>query len=239
MRTLSFLAGLFVLFGFSVAGQAAEPNALAPVQKEAGWVLLFDGRSLAGWKPTSDADWKATDGEIRATKGAQGWLMTEKEYGDFELHVEFKAPPSTNSGVFFRTPLAPTDPAKDCYELNIAPTDNPFPTASLVGRAKVSVEPEDDTVVAPEGLRRRHVGGPRQPLNPWDGNWHAFDLVVEGAATRISLDDQLLTTVFIEDKASLPGSGHIGLQFREGPVAFRNIRLREITETGNHEGTKE
>ncbi len=37
------------------------------------------------------------------------------------LHVEFKAAKRTNSGVFLRTPLKPTDPAKDCYELNIAP----------------------------------------------------------------------------------------------------------------------
>ena len=62
--------------------------------------------------------------------------MTTVDFADYELHVEFKAPATTNSGIFLRTPLEPKDPAKDCYELNIAPQDNPFPTGSLVGRIK-------------------------------------------------------------------------------------------------------
>ena len=111
--------------------------------------------------------------------------MTEGEYADYELHVEFKAPATTNSGIFLRTPLAPTDPATDCIELNIAPPDNPFPTASIVGRLKVSTAPEGYTVVTPDGEREtRRRGGPAKPIDAWDGQWHAFDVVLDGPTVR-------------------------------------------------------
>ena len=82
------------------------------------------------------------DGEIRTSGEKPGFLMTTTEWAEYLLHVEFKAAARTNSGVFLQTPLAPTDPARDCYELNIAPADNPFPTGSFVGRQKVTRKAE-------------------------------------------------------------------------------------------------
>ena len=89
------------------------------------------GETLYGWQPVGDAKWAVVDGEIRTSGEKPGWLMTTMRWADYELHVEFKADPKTNSGVFLRSALKPTDPAKDCYEVNIAPNDNPFPTGSL------------------------------------------------------------------------------------------------------------
>ena len=111
-------------------------------------------------------------GTITATGEVPGWLMTTTEWGDFELHVEFKATASTNSGIFLRTPLVPTDPTKDCYELNIAPADNPFPTGSLVARSKI-IGDGNDTV-------------------PADG-WHSFDVTVDGGAIHVMLDGKPIT----------------------------------------------
>ncbi len=101
-----------------------------------GWISLFDGETMFGWQPSGDAKWEIVDGEIRTDGAKNGWLMTTTEWANYELHVEFKAAANTNSGVFLRTPLKPTDPTKDCYEVNIAPEDNPFPTGSIVGRRK-------------------------------------------------------------------------------------------------------
>ncbi len=91
---------------------------------------MFDGETLFGWKPVGEAKWEVVDGEIRTSGEKPGFLMTTTRWADYELHVEFKADPKTNSGVFLRTALKPTEPAKDCYEVNIAPQDNPFPTGS-------------------------------------------------------------------------------------------------------------
>ena len=51
---------------------------------------------------------------------------------DYELVVEFKAQEKTNSGIFLRTQLDPQNVETDCYEVNIAPDDNPFPTGGIV-----------------------------------------------------------------------------------------------------------
>ena len=224
-----FLKSLLLFCAFlastAIKTHAAEPtpNQLTPEQIAEGWISLFDGETLFGWQPTSDANWKVEDGAITVSEGEQGFLATTAEFADYELHVEFKAPPTTNSGVFLRTPLKPSDPAKDCYELNIAPEDNPFPTASLVGRAKVALEPETSLRRGAQPRRRR---GPNLAVNPWDGQWHAFDLAVVGNRVRISLDRSLLTTFVKANPGSVPARGHISLQFREGPIAFRNIRLK-------------
>jgi hypothetical protein len=223
----SMLAALVVL---AVAPlHAAEPNQLTPEQIADGWISLFDGQSLFGWTPTSDANWKVEAGAITVSEGGQGFLMTNSEFADYELHVEFKAPPTTNSGIFLRTPLAPADPAKDCYELNIAPVDNRFPTGSLVGRAKISSKPDGYTVTLPDGTSEfRRRGGPARTINAGDGQWHVFDVTVDGSALRILLDGTLLATFVEAETAANPTRGRIGLQFREGPVAFRNIRLKPL-----------
>ncbi len=91
-----------------------------------GWIRLFDGQSLFGWRATSNADWRVENSEIIVEKGEPGFLQTTSQFADFELHIEFQCSNATNSGVFLRSVESPTDPAKDCIELNIAPSDNPF-----------------------------------------------------------------------------------------------------------------
>lgn len=229
--------------------RAAEPNQLTPEQIAAGWINLFDGETLFGWTPTSDANWKVEDAAITVSEGEPGFLMTGSEFADYELHVEFKAPATTNSGVFLRTPLAPTDPAKDCFELNIAPQNNPFPTGSLVARRKwaqgllasnLSSAPpmigtgeqggkdkpraaaSDKAVTAAEAEPPKPAAA--APAANGDA-WHAFDLRLSGDSIDVCLDGRRL---YVHRDDVGPLRGRIGLQFREGPVAFRNIRLRPL-----------
>jgi hypothetical protein len=169
-----------------------------------GWIQLFDGQTLFGWQPTGEAKWEVVDGEIRTAGDKAGFLASTTEWADYELHVEFRAAERTNSGIFLRTPLQPSNPASDCYELNIAPPDNPFPTASLVGRQKAAF-PEDAFPAADQ--------------------WHTFEVTAEGGSITIVLDGE---RVFEYGDPSPVRLGHINLQSREGPVAFRNVRLRPL-----------
>ena len=107
---------------------------LSSEELSVGWIRLFDGQSMMGWRNAGDANWKVEEGALFANEGAPGLLCTSVRFSDFELMLEFKGTDTTNSGVFMRTPAVPKDPAKDCFELNIAPPDNPFPTGSLVAR---------------------------------------------------------------------------------------------------------
>ena len=194
----------------------AEHNRLTSEQIADGWISLFDGETLFGWEKVNEVDWKVVDGEIRATQGDVGFLMTTSQFSDYELHVEFKAQPTTNSGIFLRTPLQPKDPSRDCYEANIAPRDNPYVTGALVGRYKL-----------PDGPRvpRPLKGSPTHPIDAWDGEWHQYDLTVEGNTILVRLDRSLQQRY--EDPQPVT-RGRIGLQFNKGPIAFRNVRLEPL-----------
>ncbi len=165
-----------------------------------GWISLFDGVSLYGWENTSDANWRVENGAIVVDSGEQGLLCTTTQFSDYLLRLEFNSDPDTNSGVFLRTELVPGDVSQDCYELNIAPADNPFPTGGLVQRSKASSD-----------LNR-------------DG-WQAYQVYVVGDRIRVVLDDA--DVLDYQDPHPIK-RGRIGLQRNAGRVAFRNIKLKPL-----------
>ena len=165
-----------------------------------GWLSLFDGKTLFGWKPAKPANWRVENGTIAVDQGKVGLLCTTTQFADYELRLEFKSDKGTNSGIFLHTPPVPTNPAEDCYELNIADQDNPFPTGSLVRRQKV-VGPHDKT------------------------DWQEFAVTLQGAQVTVKLDGKQVLQY--SDKKPLR-RGFIGLQHNKGRVAFRNIRIRPL-----------
>jgi hypothetical protein len=127
------------------------------------------------------------------------------------LSLEFRAPEKTNSGVFLRTASEPTDPGRDCYELNIAPAENPFPTGSFVKRQKVKSPSLDPSPQSRGGETERE--------------WHLFRVTAWGGWITVELDGARVMDYTDKSPVRI---GHIGLQSNQGPVAFRNIRLRPI-----------
>jgi hypothetical protein len=182
------------------ASAAQEPKLLSREELADGWISLFDGETLFGWKAHSKADWHVADGAIVVTEGEKGLLCTTFELADYVLRLEFRSAAGTNSGIFLRTPGVPTDPKSDCYELNIADSDNPFPTGSLVGRAKA------------EG-------------NFDSRDWQSYEVTVLGNRVTVVLDGKKVLEY--TDPSPL-ARGHIGLQLNSGKVEFRNIRLKPL-----------
>lgn len=176
-------------------------NGLTSEQIAEGWLSLFDGQSLYGWKAESKANWKVADRTIEVSAGDMGLLRTTSQFGDFELRLEFKAAKGTNSGIFIRTSPKPKDPADDCLEINIAPPNNPFPTGSLVYRLKADLPEEKET-------------------------WQNYRIVAKGKQLNVWLDGK--QTIDFQMKSGDVGRGFIGLQTREGKVAFRNIYLKPL-----------
>lgn len=213
---LSALLVAIAVHAMAAEEPATKPNQLTAEQIAEGWISLFDGETLFGWTPTSNANWTVEDGAIAVSEGGEGFLMTNSEFGDYELHVEFKAPATTNSGVFLRTPLKPTDPAKDCYELNIAPADNPFPTGSLVGRHKKKGMPPYQGPKLTSDIVAKSKDG-----------WSRVRISVVGDRVTLATADYDGWDEVYQDPNPVP-RGRIGLQFREGPVAFRSIRLKPL-----------
>jgi len=220
----SLLAMLTLLVCLGCQSQVAEPDADPPSSTDAtepttaatppaqlpdllpeaaladGWISLFDGQTLFGWQPDSDANWRVEEGSIVVDQGAKGLLHTTTRFADYVLKIEFRSAPGTNSGIFLHTPPTINDVSQDVYELNIADADNPFPTGSLVNRKKVegTFDSED---------------------------WQAYEITVDGDQITVDLDGERVMEY--QDPNPLR-RGTIALQLNEGKVEFRNIQLKPL-----------
>jgi len=192
-------------FDASINLEALMTARLSAEELDNGWIRLFDNSTMMGWTPTSKANWSITDGVLSASEGEPGFLVTTSRFGDFELQLEYSAASTTNSGVFLRTLSDPKDVQRDCFELNIAPTDNPFPTGSLVGRERVE----------PEAIGELD-----------ETQWHSMHAMCDGNRIQTWIDGKVAAD---HEDTSERKSGLIGLQFRSGPIKFRDIRIRPIT----------
>jgi len=83
------------------------PNNLDAGEKAQGWRLLWDGKTARGWRSARQAEfpgkgWSLANGELAVLAGAGGGdIMTEAEFGAFELQLEFKVSAGANSGIFY------------------------------------------------------------------------------------------------------------------------------------------
>ncbi|MCA9105577.1 MAG: DUF1080 domain-containing protein [Planctomycetales bacterium] len=178
------------------------PRELREDEVQAGWLELFDGETLQGWKNEGDANFVVQEGRIVADTGTAPCLLrTTTQFDDYELTVDFRFTETTNSGVFLRTPPTPTNPTVDCFEVNIAqPTVSPFPTGSLVGREANPIELDTD-------------------------QWHRMSMTIQGGSLRVIVDGERITQV---DSATPVGRGYIGLQYNAGRVEFCNVFVQPL-----------
>jgi len=87
-------------------------SAIAQAPTEGGWVALFNGKDLTGWKKNGEEKWIVEQGTIlcESTANKYGYLTTEKKFRDFDLRLKFKGEAAGNSGVFFHARITGIDP---------------------------------------------------------------------------------------------------------------------------------
>lgn len=197
--------------------------------------VLFDGNSLDGWHGYNGSDagqrWQAEHGflSIRDDGPGQVDLVSDGEFENFELILEWKISPAGNSGIMFNVNESPEydTPWKTGPELQILDND---------GHA-------DSTLRHRAGDLYDLMESRREMAKP-AGEWNEARLLVEDGMLRHWLNDVLVIEIQMWDTAwddlvagskfgSMPGfgkyhSGHIALQDHGDVVAFRNIRIREL-----------
>src|SRR5437879_1665147 len=110
MKRSILILGALALIGSGVVAAA----------QARGWVPLYNGRDLSGWhaKDGKPEAWH-TEGNLLVCQGAGGgWLTSDRQYGDFELRLDYRIPKGGNSGVGIRYP-AQGDPAHEGMEIQI------------------------------------------------------------------------------------------------------------------------
>ena len=167
-----------------------------------GWTTLIDGTSMSGVHAIQAANWHPADGAIVADKGI-GFLMTDREYGDFQIHAEFYAEADTNSGVFLRCSDDQKPDSKVCYEVNIwdmrpAPE---YGTGAIVDVAKVV------------------------PMPKAGGKWNTYDITAKGSEFTVILNGIKTVDGVKNDKLA---KGRIALQYGGGIVRFRKVEVRPL-----------
>ena len=108
--------GCIIFFGCKstkVTSMSTSENVLSNKEKKNGWQLLFDGQTTKGWhtygKQSAGKAWKAEEGALHLDAAAKknfttnegGDLVTDEEFGNFALKIEWKISPKGNSGIIF------------------------------------------------------------------------------------------------------------------------------------------
>ena len=218
-----------------------QHNTLTQAERDAGWMLLFDGRTTNGWRGYGRDDfptggWIVENGELigQSSSGDMdgGDIITTAEFTDFELVFDFKVGPEGNSGVFYRVK-----------------------EHEGVGLWQVAAEYQvlDDPAYIAMGTMdmNTHLTGDNYDLHSAAqrvlhpvGEWNTGRIVVSGNHVEHWLNGQktvefemysddwearVAASKFgVEEHYARAPSGSIGLQDHGTPVWYRNMKIRPI-----------
>ena len=229
---LGWIQGVVVVLCIAGVVQSAESprapdNELTDAEKAEGWVLLFNGRDVRGWKNNNDKPVRAKveNGTVNP-HGSGGYLLVhEKQVGDFVLRCDVKmSQPNCNSGIFVRTGDL-GDPVYSGIEVQISSDTKP----SLHGFGAIY------DLVAPS---KDATNGP--------GKWDTVELRCEGSVIEVSVNRKKLAAIncdqwdqpgrrpdgtrhkFGKAIKDFPRAGYIGLQDHGHDVWYKNIKLRKL-----------
>jgi hypothetical protein len=247
MRMIPARRLLLVLFPALLAAcsSGGKENGAAPAAQNApvtqqksdastdGWRPLFDGRTTAGWHAfgggAPGTGWQAVDGTLART-GEAGDILTDEEFGSFELQLEWKIQEGGNSGIFFNV----VEGSDLQYVWQTGPEMQVLDNARHAdGRSPLTSAGSNYALYAPARDATRPVG-----------EWNAARLIVRGDHVEHWLNGEKLLEyelgsadwrqrVAASKFAQMPRyglarRGHIALQDHGDPVAFRNIRIRVL-----------
>ncbi|MSU78713.1 MAG: DUF1080 domain-containing protein [Gemmataceae bacterium] len=186
-----------------------------------GFQSLFNGKDLDGWKSTVKTKvWGAEKGVIYCEGGGGSYLMTEKQYGDYELRLEYKMPKGGNSGVAIRSPFQ-GDPAYAGMELQLI-DDEGWPDKLQKWQNTGGIY----NVVPPKTLKNRPIG-----------EWNQMTVIAKGRQITVINNGETLVDANLDDYVKehakrhpglLRKDGHIGFQSYNKRVEFRNIFLKPL-----------
>lgn len=247
MLTRRHVLGLFATAAFSSSIASRSRSAAATP----AWTPLFDGQSLAGWKPTAKSPhsrasgnttaghWRVSDGMILGSQDTPengGLLLTTAEFGDAEVALEMKNDFGIDSGIFLRC----TEDGRayqcliDYYEGGTIGGILGERIWKVRGVRNYSFGATPDVITLNENAQRCPVLPEAWPHFWRVGQWNEIRTRIVGDPPTITTWVNGVQILQHGEPASVhPTRGHIGLQIHGGPkskgtVRYRNIRARAL-----------
>ena len=229
----SIATTLLIGLGFVATAHSAQN------EPPEGFTALFNGKNLDGWFGHGTKDprtlWKMSPEELEAHKektredirkhwsvengelvndGKGLYLTTNKDYGDFELHLEYKTVPRADSGIYLR----------GCPQVQIW-------DSTEKGKFKLGADKGSG------GLWNNSKGAPgKDPSKKMDkpfGEWNKFEITMIGERVTVIMNgekvvDNVVMENFFDRKNPIFEKGPIQLQTHGGEIRWRNVFIREI-----------
>ncbi|HVW85747.1 MAG TPA: family 16 glycoside hydrolase [Bryobacteraceae bacterium] len=210
-----------------------------------GWKSLMNGKDLEGWEPRGECIWTVMkDGVLlgqrthpepsktwpidektyRNWASPQAWLYTNRDFGQFDLHLEYWLPPGGNSGVSIR------DRSRAHYAIREPDSVHPElvgPVHSTPAHIGYEVQIlDDDRADYPSGsvylFNRAKTGVHRS------GDWNSMDIESRNNLIRVRLNGEIVSESPGDPARSRTGPIGLQLHDRFSFILFRNLRIREI-----------
>ena len=203
----------------SLALVAVNVPATAEDAKEEGFVSLWDGKTLDGWKINeNEKSWKIEDGAL-VCKGDRSHIFyvgKEAPFKNFHLKVDVMTKPRANAGIYFHTKYQDSGWPKFGYEAQVNATHgDPKKTGSLYAVKDV------------------------YEANHKDNEWFTEEIIVEGKRIRIIVNGKTVVD-FTEEPDRKPGTDFTRVLDQEGgtfafqshdpgsEVHFKNVRVKKL-----------
>ncbi len=226
MKALAFL-----LLTLPLAAHQIVTNQLTSEEKEAGWTLLFDGKTtehFRNYKKEGVAPkWIVKDGMLTLTAKGGGDIITKKEYEAFEFTVDYKLSKAGNSGLMIHVKETEKKPWQTGPEVQIQDNvDGHDPQkAGWLYQLYKPAPGVDATKPAGEWNTLKILITPEKCVHWMNGTKYVE--YVKGSA---EWDKKVAASKFAPFKNfGKATKGHLCLQDHGDVVSFRNIKVREVT----------
>ena len=229
-RWLKLLSGL--LLSTIAMTSAAADNQLSSTEQAKGWQLLFNGKDMSQWrnfkKPGVNSKWVIAQNAMHLSAGGGGDLMTQKQYKNFELKLDWKIAHAGNSGIF----LLADEQGKHIYShaVEVQILDNERHSDNKIdSHLSGSIY---DIAASPKAAHKdagqwnsAYIRINHNVLTVKQNGIKTIDILVGGKQWNdlVAISKFKAWQGFAQAK-----QGHIGLQDHSDPVWFKNIKIREL-----------
>jgi Domain of Unknown Function (DUF1080) len=177
-----------------------------------GWISLFNGKDLTGWKASEGAVWKIENGEI-VLPPQRSHLFTDQEFKNFEFKTDCLTTKGSNSGLYFHTKFIETEKFPSYgHEVQVNQTHgDPVKSGSLYNVVKLFSTPVKDD------------------------EWYTYHIIVKGRNVTVKINDKTLYEYVEPDGVTgnrRLGKGSFAIQAHDpkSVARYKNIIVKALAD---------